>query len=62
MFAEEIKEEISKVLDRFSDKALGELLSFLNQIDTKQETEFTAASTLHKILSEDKDLLSKLAQ
>ena len=58
---EEIKYEISKVLDRFSDKALGELLSFLKNLDARQEAKITTAS-LNEILSEDKELLAKLAQ
>jgi hypothetical protein len=62
MSKEEIKDEISKVLDRFSDKALGELLAFLKELDTKQENKIVAPSTLNKILLEDKELLAKLAQ
>ena len=58
---DEIKYEISKVLDRFSDKSLTDLLAFLKDIDNKQRTTFSS-DTLQKILSEDKDLLQKLAQ
>ncbi len=62
MSKEEIKYEINKVLDGFSDKALSELLSFLREIDARKETSISANSSLSKILSEDKELLSKLAQ
>ena len=62
MSQEEIKYEISKVLDHFSDKALAELLAFLKELDTKQEAKNPIASSLSKILSEDKELLAKLAQ
>ena len=62
MSKEEIKYEISKVLDHFSDKALAELLAFLKELDTKQESKTPTASSLNKILSEDKELLAKLAQ
>lgn len=62
MSKEEIKYEISKVFDHFSDKALGELLAFLKELDTKQETKIPITSSLNKILSEDRELLSKLAQ
>ena len=62
MSKEEIKYEISKVLDHFSDKALAELLAFLKELDTKTESTISANSTLNKILTEDKELLSKLAQ
>jgi hypothetical protein len=61
MSKEEIKYEISKVLDHFSDKVLGELLAFLKELDTKGvKTSFS--SSLSKIISEDKRLLAKLAQ
>ncbi len=62
MSREEIKYEISKVLDHFSDKALGELLAFLKELDTKKEVMNPLTSSLNKILSEDKELLAKLAQ
>lgn len=59
---EEIKYEISKGLGHFSDKALSELLTFLKDLDTKQEVKTSNTSLLNKILSEDKELLAKLAQ
>ena len=62
MSKEEIKYEISKVLDHFSDKALGELLAFLKELDTKQEIKTATPFSLNKILAEDKELLAKLAQ
>lgn len=62
MSKEEIKYEIGKVLDQFSDKALGELLNFLKQLDKMNEAKKPIDTILDKILSEDKDLLAKLAQ
>lgn len=62
MSKEEIKYEIGKVLDHFSDKALAELLAFLKELDSKHEREFTINSSLTRILTEDKELLAKLAQ
>jgi len=61
MSKEEIKYEISKVLDHFSDKALSELLAFLRELDTKYH-QSTVMTSLDKILSEDKELLTRLAQ
>jgi hypothetical protein len=61
MSKEEIKYEISKVLDHFSDKALSELLAFLKELDSKHETK-SITSSLNTILSEDSELLAKLAQ
>lgn len=62
MSKEEIKYEISKVLDQFSDKALVELLAFLKEFDTKKDVKINLAASISKILSEDKELLAKLAQ
>jgi hypothetical protein len=62
MSKEEIKFEISKVLDHFSDKALAELLAFLKDLDNQNENDFSISSSLKRILSEDKELLAKLAQ
>jgi hypothetical protein len=62
MSKEEIKYEISKVLDHFSDQALGEFLAFLKELDTKKEVKASITSSLNKILSEDKELLAKLAK
>ena len=62
MSKEEIKVEISKVLDQFSDEALEELLIFLKMLDIKKERQISLSSSLNKILSEDKELLTKLAQ
>jgi hypothetical protein len=61
MSKEEIKQEISKVLDQFSDKALGELLAFLKELDLKSKSENSNKSILYKVLLEDKELLAKLA-
>ena len=64
MSKEEIKYEIGKVLDQFSDKALTELLFFLKELDSRNvvETSINSSSSLNKILAEDKELLAKLAQ
>jgi hypothetical protein len=62
MSKEEIKYEINKVLDQFSDEALAELLAFLKELDVKKERKATISSSLNKILIEDKELLTKLAQ
>ena len=62
MSKEEIKYEISKVLDHFSDQALLELLAFLKDLDSKESNKVKMTPTLTKILLEDKELLIKLAQ
>ncbi len=62
MSKDEIKSEINKVLDRFSDKTLADLLSFLKNIENNQSFTLLDKSTLEKILTEDEDLLKKLAK
>lgn len=62
MSKDEIKFEINKVLDHFSDTALAELLAFLKKLDTKKEEKNSVNASLNKILSEDRELLAKLAQ
>ena len=61
MSKEEIKQEIGKVLDNFSDRALGELLAFLKELDLKSKSDSSNTSLLYKVLLEDKELLAKLA-
>lgn len=60
MSTNELKYEINKVLDQFSDEALEELLRFLQELNAKQHP--INADHLHKILSEDHNLLQRLAQ
>ena len=62
MSKEEIKYEINKVLDHFSDDALQELLMFLTELDSKKDAEAGFTFPLKKILDEDSELLSRLAQ
>ena len=60
MSKEEIKYEIIKVLDHFSDKALEELLSFLKELDSKHESQNSFATLIRQILAEDSELLARL--
>jgi len=62
MSKEEIKNEINKVLDHFSDKTLEDILSFLKTMEGKDNVSLADRAVLDKILSEDKDLLEKLAK
>ncbi len=62
MSKEEIKLEINKVLDNLSDKSLKEILTILKNIKYKQELSINDSALIEKILSEDKDLLAKLAK
>ena len=62
MSKDEIKSEINQVLDHFSDQALEGLLTFLKQLDSSNTGTVLSSSDLQKILSEDEQLLEKLAQ
>ena len=62
MSKDEIKFEISKVLDHFSDSVLQELLSFLKKLEQQRGASILNSDSLRKILSEDRDLLKRLAQ
>jgi len=62
MSKDQIKYEINQVLDKFSNQALEELLSFLKQLKEKNTPSTQNADALQRILTEDKELLEKLAQ
>ena len=62
MSTQQIKDEINKVLDNFSDKALNDLLAYLKGLKSTQPVSLFDKDHLKKILTEDKELLKKLAQ
>jgi hypothetical protein len=62
MSKEELRSEINKVLNNFSDKALEELFTFLKNLQFVNPSAFSNSKDLQKILSEDKELLEKLAK
>ncbi len=58
----EIKTEIQKVLDQVPESVLQEVLDFLKGLQNKSVDQIKLADNLRKILSEDRELLEKLAQ
>jgi len=58
----EIKTEIQKVLDQVPESVLQDVLDFLKELQTKSVDDIKLANNLRKILSEDRELLEKLAQ
>ena len=62
MSKDQIKYEINRVLDKFSSDALEELLSFLKRLNERNNPAIVNSEVLQRILSEDKELLEKLAQ
>ncbi len=58
----QIQSEIQKVLDNIPDSVLQDILNFLKELQDQPAEKVRLTSDLRKILSEDKDLLEKLAQ
>jgi hypothetical protein len=58
----EIKKEINKVLDQVPEKLLVDILDLIKEVQLDNSSNSTLTSNFKKILSEDSDLLHKLAQ
>ena len=61
MTAIEIKKEINKALDQVPEKLLVDILDLIKEVQS-DNSKSTLTSNLKKILSEDSDLLHKLAK
>jgi len=62
MSRNEIKMVINKILEQSPDVVLNEVLDYLNSIKNKSEDTIAKAGNLRTILSEDKELLKRLAK
>ena len=62
MSKEEVKEQINKVLDKVPDDALENILSYLELLLSKSESELKIINNFNKILSQDREVLEKLAK
>jgi len=62
MTKREIQTEIQKVLDSVPETILQDVLDFLKALQNQPEYKVRMANNLRQILSEDKELLEKLAQ
>lgn len=62
MTTKQIKTRIQKALDHVPEHVLEEILNYLEEIQGKSADETIMTQRLRKILSEDKELLEKLAQ
>ncbi|NLM93303.1 MAG: hypothetical protein GX168_10205 [Bacteroidales bacterium] len=58
----EIKTEIQKILEEVPEEVLHDLLEYLREAQKLTRDQAVLSSHLRKILSEDKELLEKLAQ
>jgi hypothetical protein len=62
MSIEKVKDEINRVLYHLPDQTLQDILSLLKTFESKQTLSIVDSAVLNRILSEDKDLLRKLAE
>ncbi|HMG09001.1 MAG TPA: hypothetical protein VK609_10855 [Mucilaginibacter sp.] len=62
MTSTDIKIEIQKVLDQVPEDALADVLSFLKELQQQPAENIKLTHHLKQILSDDKELLEKLAQ
>lgn len=58
----QIKTEIQKVIDSIPEGVLQDVLDFLKELQVQEEDKVRLTSNLRKILSEDRELLERLAQ
>ena len=58
----QIKIEIQKILDNVPDNMLQDILSLLRDLQNQPQRSLEISHSLRQILSEDKELLEKLAQ
>lgn len=58
----EIKEEIKQIVDTLPEDVLGELLQYLRQIEKESTSQLHLSMNLNTVLTEDDELLERLAQ
>jgi mRNA-degrading endonuclease RelE of RelBE toxin-antitoxin system len=62
MTTKEIKSEIQKSLDKVPETVLQDILDFLKQAENQPTDRLNLAKNLRDIITEDKELLEKLAK
>lgn len=62
MTTKEIKSEIRKTLDNIPENVLQVILDYLREIQDKSEDKVKLGKNLRDILTEDKELLERLAK
>ena len=58
----QIKSRIKEAIDNIPDNALKEILNYFDEIQGKTEDDVRTSQRLRKIITEDKELLEKLAR
>jgi uncharacterized phage protein gp47/JayE len=62
MTVQEIKSEIQKSIDKVPESVLQDILDFLKSVENKSHEQLNLAKNLKNILTEDKELLDRLAK
>lgn len=62
MTTKEIKSEIQKTLDKVPESVLQDVLDFLRQAENQPTDRLNLKRNLREIITEDKELLEKLAK
>lgn len=62
MSREEVKTAINQLLDNTPEEVLTEVLAYLKSVEGKSTHSVSLSQNLRTILSEDKELLERLAQ
>ncbi len=62
MTVQEIKSEIQKSIDKVPESVLQDILDFLKSVENKSHEQLSLAKNLKNILTEDKELLDRLAK
>jgi len=62
MTTKEIKSEIQKTLDNIPENVLQDILDYLKVIQSKSTDKIKLSKNLREILTEDKELLERLAK
>lgn len=62
MSREEVKTAINKLLDNTSEQVLHEVFDYLKSIQVRSNKSIALSKNLQTILTEDKELLERLAQ
>lgn len=62
MSRDEFKSAINELLDNSSERVLQEVFDYLKSMNDKSERSIKLSHNLRTILTEDKDLLERLAQ
>lgn len=58
----EVKQEIVQIVDKLPDEILDELLQYLRQVEKTSTEKMRLSLNLKTILTEDRELLEKLAK